>query len=269
MSKIIDLRNDKRIIGGKTKRDVKKITTIVLHHSAGNVGDVFAYQTWWKDSKGWLTGGYHEIILRDGSTQLVYHDDVMTNGVAGHNTTSYHICYVGNGNPNEAQIKAIIERLNFNQERFLGSNIRGHNEMPGAKTNCPGINMVLIRGETNRRPSENTPLTTDTTKNETKKLTHKVVKGDTLLKIAKKYNVSMQNLIAWNNLRDPNLIKVGQVLALYENQNQILKNLDEIAKEVIAGKWGNGSERVRRLTSVGYDVQRVQQRVNELLRVKR
>ena len=44
-----------------------------------------------------------------------------------------------------------------------------------------------------------------------------------------------------------------------------LKSVDEIAREVIAGKWGNGNERKNRLTSAGYDYSAVQNRVNELM----
>ena len=44
-----------------------------------------------------------------------------------------------------------------------------------------------------------------------------------------------------------------------------LKSIDEIANEVIAGKWGNGSERKSKLTEAGYDYSAVQKRVNELL----
>jgi hypothetical protein len=44
------------------------------------------------------------------------------------------------------------------------------------------------------------------------------------------------------------------------------KTVDELAREVIAGKWGNGAERKERLTRAGYDAQAVQQRVNSLLK---
>lgn len=43
------------------------------------------------------------------------------------------------------------------------------------------------------------------------------------------------------------------------------KSVTEIAKEVIAGKWGNGAERKKRLTAAGYDYSAVQDKVNELL----
>lgn len=42
-------------------------------------------------------------------------------------------------------------------------------------------------------------------------------------------------------------------------------NLDDVAREVISGKWGNGQERVNRLTSAGYNYSEVQARVNALL----
>lgn len=46
------------------------------------------------------------------------------------------------------------------------------------------------------------------------------------------------------------------------------KSLDEIAREVIAGKWGNGEERKKKLTDAGYDYDTVQKRVNEMLKKK-
>lgn len=43
------------------------------------------------------------------------------------------------------------------------------------------------------------------------------------------------------------------------------KSIDELAQEVIAGKWGNGQERKDKLTAAGYDYNVVQSKVNELL----
>lgn len=44
------------------------------------------------------------------------------------------------------------------------------------------------------------------------------------------------------------------------------KSVDEIAREVIQGKWGNGTDRKNRLTNAGYDYNAVQKRVNELMK---
>lgn len=44
------------------------------------------------------------------------------------------------------------------------------------------------------------------------------------------------------------------------------KTVDELAKEVIAGKWGNGDARKKALTEAGYSYSDVQARVNEMLK---
>lgn len=44
------------------------------------------------------------------------------------------------------------------------------------------------------------------------------------------------------------------------------KSVDTLAREVIAGKWGNGIVRKAKLKAAGYDPAAVQQRVNELLK---
>lgn len=44
-----------------------------------------------------------------------------------------------------------------------------------------------------------------------------------------------------------------------------LKPVDTVAREVIAGEWGNGENRKARLTQAGYDYNVVQARVNEIL----
>lgn len=43
------------------------------------------------------------------------------------------------------------------------------------------------------------------------------------------------------------------------------KSIDEIAKEVIEGKWGNGDARKSSLEKAGYNYAEVQKKVNELL----
>lgn len=44
------------------------------------------------------------------------------------------------------------------------------------------------------------------------------------------------------------------------------KSIDELAKEVISGKWGNGQERKDKLTNAGYSYKEVQGKVNEILK---
>lgn len=44
------------------------------------------------------------------------------------------------------------------------------------------------------------------------------------------------------------------------------KTVEEIAKEVLVGKWGNGDERKQKLKAAGYNYDSVQKKVNQLLR---
>ncbi len=48
------------------------------------------------------------------------------------------------------------------------------------------------------------------------------------------------------------------------SQNIVSKSVDEIAREVIAGKWGNGAARKSNLEAAGYNYSVVQAKVNEL-----
>lgn len=50
-----------------------------------------------------------------------------------------------------------------------------------------------------------------------------------------------------------------------ENTVPTLKSIDEIAKEVINSKWGNGTAREQKLEAAGYNYRQVQTRVNEIL----
>ena len=43
------------------------------------------------------------------------------------------------------------------------------------------------------------------------------------------------------------------------------KSNEEIAREVISGVWGNGEDRINRLTNAGYNYSEIQQKVNEIL----
>ena len=52
----------------------------------------------------------------------------------------------------------------------------------------------------------------------------------------------------------------------YVNPTPVKKTVEQLAKEVIRGDWGNGTERKQKLTAAGYDYSAVQKRVNKFLR---
>lgn len=43
-----------------------------------------------------------------------------------------------------------------------------------------------------------------------------VKRGDTLIKIAQQFDVSVLDLVTWNDIRNPDLIYAGQVLVIYK-----------------------------------------------------
>ncbi len=73
-----------------------------------------------------------------------------------------------------------------------------------------------------------------------------------------------------SQIRDVSAISgIPNALGVYEDidadNNTPVKNVSEIAQEVISGKWGNGEERRKRLTDAGYSYADVQKEVNRLV----
>lgn len=78
---IIDIRHKTPRTNGT--RPLSWIKNIARHHSATDDGSWETFWPHWRDVKKWGTGGYHEIILRNGSIQLCYDPEEITNGVGG------------------------------------------------------------------------------------------------------------------------------------------------------------------------------------------
>ncbi|MEP6681609.1 MAG: LysM peptidoglycan-binding domain-containing protein [Parafilimonas sp.] len=79
------------------------------------------------------------------------------------------------------------------------------------------IKIPSVKGEaltTAKKETSNIPNKQPTTSSN--EITHVVMKGETLYSISKKYNVSVDQLKAWNHLTDDNT-KVGTLLAISDN----------------------------------------------------
>lgn len=61
------------------------------------------------------------------------------------------------------------------------------------------------------------------------------------------------------------LFVLAIVKQLRQQPKEEKKSVHDIAVEVLAGLWGNGQDRIDRLSSAGYDPAEVQAAVNELL----
>ncbi|MBT0607649.1 peptidoglycan recognition protein family protein [Aequorivita echinoideorum] len=78
---------------------MRKVRNIVIHCTAGH-SNAEAVQSYFtrpksKGGRGWKKGGYHRIIEKDGTIKKMYDFSEITNGVAGHNSDTIHISYVG------------------------------------------------------------------------------------------------------------------------------------------------------------------------------
>lgn len=106
-----------------------------------------------------------------------------------------------------------------------------------------------------------------------------VVKGDTLSGIAAKYGTTYQKLAAYNNIANPNVIHVGQKIKIPRKSTTsstnstpkpaqpvaTKKSSEEVAKDVINGKYGNGDARKKQLEAEGYSYSIIQSIVNQML----
>jgi|SRR5690625_1458685 len=130
-------------IGGQSKRSLSQIKNIAIHYSATKIGNSAVFEQYWSQSRGWKTGGYHEVILLNGDVELNYNPTVITNGVKNYNISTYHICYVGDGKPNGLQMVSLRKRIKRAKQLFhiKREHIKGHREFRGAKTACPALNV--------------------------------------------------------------------------------------------------------------------------------
>lgn len=80
------------------------------------------------------------------------------------------------------------------------------------------------------------------------------IEGNTSKRVARR-------TIPWNDWR-----VAGYARPKYPTNKKPRKSTNDIAREVIQGKWGDGSERSRRLNQAGYNAQTIQTEVNRLLK---
>lgn len=85
-----------------------------------------------------------------------------------------------------------------------------------------------------------------------------VKRGDTLSSIARRYNTTYQELARYNNIANPNLIYVNQVIKIPNGEKPSVDIL-ELVKKTIRGDFGNGDARKKAL---GNNYSEVQRQVN-------
>jgi len=144
---IIDAQLDFR--RGLTKRDIKDIDMIILHHSASAAVNTTIYSIHrWHLQRGWLGCGYHYVIHSDGSVFQGRPIDTVGAHARGYNERSVGICVVGNfeeEHPTLRQIESLNMLLDYlKNDKLRGQNIsiRKHRDL--AATLCPGRNFTFL-----------------------------------------------------------------------------------------------------------------------------
>jgi hypothetical protein len=141
---------------------MRKIATLVIHHSASRSGTVEEFRAEHKRRLGATDIGYHNLIgnghgLPDGHIAAGRPHEQVGAGVFGNNRGKLHVCCVGNfeksdpgftGAPSRAQIYALGHWLHVNGRRYAIVDHRkvvGHREVAiaGHATACPGSEMPM------------------------------------------------------------------------------------------------------------------------------
>jgi N-acetylmuramoyl-L-alanine amidase len=130
---------------------MRKIERIFVHCTAGpQTQTVEQIQNYWKTVNKWKSPGYHYIIKPNGEIVPLQPEDKPSNGVAGYNSTSINVCYIGGvdkqGRPidnrteyQKESLKYILKELH---SRYPDAEILGHRDIWGSdpknwKKMCP------------------------------------------------------------------------------------------------------------------------------------
>ena len=133
---------------------MRQIKRIFVHCTAGpQTQTVAQIQKYWKTVNKWINPGYHYIIKPDGEIVPLQPEDKPSNGVAGYNSTSINVCYIGGvdkqgrpvDNRTEAQKASLLKILKELKQRYPDAVIMGHREIWGSspknwKKMCPCFN---------------------------------------------------------------------------------------------------------------------------------
>jgi N-acetylmuramoyl-L-alanine amidase len=129
---------------------MRKINHIVLHCTATpQTTTVESIKRHWKEVNGWSKPGYHFLIKPDGEAVKLLPIEQPSNGVAGHNSDSIHISYIGGvdsagkpvDNRTDAQKQTQIELLKELKAQFPNADILGHTDFPGVSKACPSFDV--------------------------------------------------------------------------------------------------------------------------------
>lgn len=253
-----------------------KIDTITIHHMAGNLsvetcGNIFASPSrqassnYAVDNYG-RVGMYVEEHNRSWCSSSAANDNrAITIEVANDE-------YGGNWHVSDVALQKTIDlcvdicqRNGIKALNYTGDtrgNLTKHEWF--ANTNCPGpylgSKFPYIASEVNKRLGGKTIVPSQLSNASLDDVARQVINGrfgngeerKQKLRSAGYDPVQVQN-------------RVNALLGKTPTPPSTLKSVDELAQEVLNGKWGNGYQRKSALIGAGYDYDKVQAKVNEIV----
>jgi len=129
---------------------MRKITHLVLHCTATpQTATVENIQRYWRQELKWKAPGYHHLIQPGGQAIRLAPDEVVTNGVAGHNRNSIHISYIGGvdqwnkptDNRTAEQLLTMTNLVKYYKGLYPNAIVLGHRDFPGVAKACPSFDV--------------------------------------------------------------------------------------------------------------------------------
>lgn len=127
---------------------MRTIKYISLHCTATpQTTTIESIKNYWKNNLGWKNPGYHIIVKPDGSAVELLPIDKVSNGVAGFNSVSINISYIGGvdaknkplDNRTDAQKVTLLTLVRRYKEIFPDAIVQGHRDFPNVKKDCPSF----------------------------------------------------------------------------------------------------------------------------------
>ena len=127
---------------------MRNIKYLVVHCTATpQATTVESIQRYWRERLGWLASGYHKIVKPNGEVITLAQDDAVCNGVAGFNSASLHVSYIGGidsrgnafDNRTQGQKDAISQVLHAWRAKYPNAKIQGHRDFPRVNKACPSF----------------------------------------------------------------------------------------------------------------------------------
>jgi N-acetyl-anhydromuramyl-L-alanine amidase AmpD len=125
-------------------RAADSITHVVVHHSVARAdAPPIAIARYHVGHNGWPGAGYHYYVLGDGTIFRFWPDTTLSYHAGRANGYSIGICLAGvltHCAPPETQLDALAGLVRYlaTLHGIDRANVKGHREMPGATTVCPG-----------------------------------------------------------------------------------------------------------------------------------